>query len=225
MKVVDLNLLIYAVNADAPQHARALQWWEDTLNGEEQVGLAWPVVLGFLRICTRPGVLPKPLAPDRPRSRRNLDQPLAHPAPDAGDRHWTVLRPCWTGPAASAISRPTRIWRRSPSSTTRRSARPTPTSALQRSEGDEPDRLRAPSRPSSYSASVPVVTDPDDYVWRRSATADQRGCCPPPRPNGGAARHPPVCPTAPMRSPFRTTAPSSTAVLDRCAKYEYKPRP
>lgn len=40
MKVVDLNLLPYAVNADAPEHASARTWCESVLNGEEQMGLA-----------------------------------------------------------------------------------------------------------------------------------------------------------------------------------------
>jgi len=63
MKIVDLNVLLYAVNASAPQHAAALKWWERTLNGDEQVGLAWPILLGFLRLTTRPGLLPRPLKP------------------------------------------------------------------------------------------------------------------------------------------------------------------
>ncbi len=93
MKVVDLNLLIYAVNEDAPQHARARRWWEATLNGDEQVGLAWAVVLGFLRLCIRSGVLPRPLAP-----KQALDlvqawilHPLVVPL-HAGDQHWVILR-------------------------------------------------------------------------------------------------------------------------------------
>jgi len=60
VKVVDLNLLLYAVNADAPQHAKARRWWEGSLNGDEQIGLAWPVALGFLRLSTRAGILPSP---------------------------------------------------------------------------------------------------------------------------------------------------------------------
>lgn len=93
MKVVDLNLLIYAVNEDAPRHARARRWWEATLNGDEQVGLAWPVVLGFLRLCTRAGVLPRPLAP---KQALDLVQSwIAHPlivALHPGDQHWSILR-------------------------------------------------------------------------------------------------------------------------------------
>lgn len=31
MKVVDLNVLMYAVNEDAPEHAGARRWWESAL--------------------------------------------------------------------------------------------------------------------------------------------------------------------------------------------------
>lgn len=93
MKVVDLNLLLYAINEDAPQHPKARRWWESTLNGDEQVGLAWPVVLGFLRLCTRGGIVPRPLTP-----RQALDTVgdwVAHPLVVLllpGDGHWTLLR-------------------------------------------------------------------------------------------------------------------------------------
>lgn len=93
MKVVDLNLLLYATNEDAPLHAKARKWWEATLAGDEQVGLAWPVALGFLRLCTRGGILPKPLTP-----RQALDtvgEWIAHPLVSLlhpGNGHWTIFR-------------------------------------------------------------------------------------------------------------------------------------
>jgi len=64
VKLVDLNALLYAVNRDAAHHARVRAWWEETLAGDDPVALAWPVVLGFLRLTTHPAVFPKPLSPD-----------------------------------------------------------------------------------------------------------------------------------------------------------------
>ena len=61
MKVVDINILIYAVNRDAPRHARAKEWWEQALSSEEPVGLTWIVLLGFLRIITSGRIMPNPL--------------------------------------------------------------------------------------------------------------------------------------------------------------------
>lgn len=60
--IPDLNLLIYAVDASFPQHGRARQWWEDTLNGEAPVGLCDVVSFGFLRLTTRRGIFAQPLS-------------------------------------------------------------------------------------------------------------------------------------------------------------------
>ena len=62
MKVPDLNLLLYAVDRDAPDHRAALRWWNATLSGGETVGLAWSVLLGFVRLTTSPLVVRSPLA-------------------------------------------------------------------------------------------------------------------------------------------------------------------
>jgi toxin-antitoxin system PIN domain toxin len=62
MIVVDVNLLIYAVNEDAPLHRRAKAWWETTLSGNETVGLSWTVILAFLRLTTRAGIFRTPLS-------------------------------------------------------------------------------------------------------------------------------------------------------------------
>jgi toxin-antitoxin system PIN domain toxin len=63
MIVVDVNLLLYAVNRDAPLHAKAKAWWQSVLNGSEPVGIPWNVMLAFLRLTTRAGVFAKPLRP------------------------------------------------------------------------------------------------------------------------------------------------------------------
>lgn len=61
MLVVDVNLLVYAVVTGFPQHARARGWWEQTLNSRAEVGLAAPVLFGFVRLVTNPRVLDAPL--------------------------------------------------------------------------------------------------------------------------------------------------------------------
>jgi uncharacterized protein len=61
MIIVDVNLLIYAVNEDAPLHTKAKTWLERILSGTETVGFAWTVLLAFLRLSTRAGVFQKPL--------------------------------------------------------------------------------------------------------------------------------------------------------------------
>jgi predicted nucleic acid-binding protein len=54
MILLDANLLIYAVNEDAPQNRRAKRWLESALSGSETVGFAWNVLLAFLRVTTHP---------------------------------------------------------------------------------------------------------------------------------------------------------------------------
>ncbi len=61
MRVVDANVLLYAVNLDATEHETAKSWMEERLGGTEAVGFAWVALLAFLRISTRPGLLEAPL--------------------------------------------------------------------------------------------------------------------------------------------------------------------
>ena len=62
MIVVDVSLLIYAVNQDSPDHHKAKSWLETAISGTETVGLPWIVLLAFLRLTTRSGLFQKPLA-------------------------------------------------------------------------------------------------------------------------------------------------------------------
>ena len=41
MILVDANLLIYAVNRDAPGHRKAKSWLESAISGTETVGFSW----------------------------------------------------------------------------------------------------------------------------------------------------------------------------------------
>ncbi len=66
MRVIlpDINLLVYAYNEDAPFHEPAKAWWERCLSGTEPVGLAWVVMLGFVRLMSSRRVLTEPMAVD-----------------------------------------------------------------------------------------------------------------------------------------------------------------
>ena len=93
MKLVDANLLLYAVDEASPHHRPAKQWLEDQLSGSETVAFAWVVLLGFVRLATNPRVFESPLAPEEALDLVDswLDQPAAtvvHPT----DRHSSVLR-------------------------------------------------------------------------------------------------------------------------------------
>lgn len=93
MKLVDANVLLYAVNEDAPHHATAHSWLDHGLAGPETVGFAWVVLLAFLRLSTRPGLFPRPLTLDEAAGAVELwlEQPAAlvvHPS----DRHLSLVR-------------------------------------------------------------------------------------------------------------------------------------
>ena len=121
MMLLDLNVLLYAVNEDAPHHARARRWLEETLSGTETVAFSWSAILGFLRLSTRASVFPKPLSVDDAFAaiRGWLAQPCATVI-DPGERHLAVLegllRPLGTGgnltsdAHLAALAEPTVAW-------------------------------------------------------------------------------------------------------------------
>jgi toxin-antitoxin system PIN domain toxin len=60
MILPDVNVLLYAVNAAAPQHAVAHAALNEAFQ-KGPVALAWPALLGFVRLATRSGIVPRPL--------------------------------------------------------------------------------------------------------------------------------------------------------------------
>ena len=93
MKIVDTNLLLYAVNRDSPHHAPCRAWLEAALDQDEPVGLAWVVLLGFVRIATNPRAFSHPLTAGAAVDRVNdwlaaSCCTLVEPA----DHHWELMR-------------------------------------------------------------------------------------------------------------------------------------
>ena len=107
MILVDANLLIYATDADSPHHARAQAWFEALLSSTAPVALAWVVILAFLRITTRPGIMRQPLSPEGAVG--FIDEWLAQPyvsVLEPGEHHWPILRNLLktTGTAGNLVS-------------------------------------------------------------------------------------------------------------------------
>jgi uncharacterized protein len=93
VRLVDLNILLYAINADGPHHRASKLWIEDTLGGVETVAIPWIVILGFLRLATSRHVFAKPLPVDEAVAivdgwvgRPNVV--ALYPGPD----HWRILK-------------------------------------------------------------------------------------------------------------------------------------
>lgn len=92
MILPDANLLIYAVNRDAPHHRQARKWLEQVLSGTEAVGMAWIVLLAFIRITTHPKLFDRPLVVDQALDyvERWLSQPYVRPI-SPGEKHWLIM--------------------------------------------------------------------------------------------------------------------------------------
>lgn len=93
MILVDVNLLIYAIDADSPHHEVARKWLERTLSGTVEVGFPWIVVLAFLRITTHPRIVRAPLEPEAALDYIEdwLRQPYVRIV-NPGENHWPILR-------------------------------------------------------------------------------------------------------------------------------------
>lgn len=63
MKIVDANVLLYAVNSASTHHEASRQWLDGALSGADDVGLAWVPILAFVRLSTKIGLFPSPLPP------------------------------------------------------------------------------------------------------------------------------------------------------------------
>jgi uncharacterized protein len=62
MKLPDVNVLVHAVDTKHPNHAVARFWLQDALVETGGVGFAWVVLVGFVRVSTRAGILTQPLS-------------------------------------------------------------------------------------------------------------------------------------------------------------------
>ncbi len=64
MKIVDANVLLYAVNSASEHHRSSVRWLDGALSGSDAVGLAWVPLLAFIRLTTKDGLFPSPLRPE-----------------------------------------------------------------------------------------------------------------------------------------------------------------
>ncbi len=61
MILLDANILLYAYNADAPEHKAAARWLAKLIAGNETIALPWVTLWAFIRIGTNPRIWPSPL--------------------------------------------------------------------------------------------------------------------------------------------------------------------
>ncbi len=90
---VDANVLVYASNEADAVHERALALVESLAAGPDIVYLFWPVLMGYLRIVTHPGILPRPLSPSDAMA--NVSELLGRPhvrSPGEAEGFWELFR-------------------------------------------------------------------------------------------------------------------------------------
>ena len=93
MIAIDANLFLYASDTSAAHHQASRRWLENTLSGEEAVGIPWAMVLAFLRVGTNPQIR---------KNAFSLQEAIAIVAGwlerpnvtllNPGERHWEILR-------------------------------------------------------------------------------------------------------------------------------------
>jgi hypothetical protein len=102
MKLVDANVLLYAVNSDAPHHEASRGWLDGALSGKATVAFAWISLLAFVRLSTKVGLFPSPLSIDGAmgRVRAWLEAPPAvvvEPSVDHARILYSLLGPVGVG--------------------------------------------------------------------------------------------------------------------------------
>ena len=93
MKLVDANVLLYAVNRDAEHHETSRGWLDAALSGGATVAFSWIALLAFVRLSTKAGLFPSPLGVDEALARVHAwtsagPAAIVEPTPD----HATILQ-------------------------------------------------------------------------------------------------------------------------------------
>ena len=102
MIVPDTNLLVFAYDLTATRHQRARRWWEESLSGDEPVGIPWIVVLAFTRLLTHPTIFARPMTTVEVRERVDmwLGQPhvrVLYPSPSTMEIFFRLLESAGVG--------------------------------------------------------------------------------------------------------------------------------
>lgn len=92
MILPDVNVLVYAFRADAPDHDRYRAWLEEALGGQESFGLSELVLSGFVRVVTHPRVFAHPTKVDRALHATRIWRDLPNCVPvHPRARHWEIF--------------------------------------------------------------------------------------------------------------------------------------
>jgi toxin-antitoxin system PIN domain toxin len=90
--LLDANLLIYAYDSVASEHARARSWLERRFSSREAIALSWITILAFLRISTSRRSESDPMSTEEATS--VVTDWIAHQNVvllSPTERHWRIL--------------------------------------------------------------------------------------------------------------------------------------
>jgi toxin-antitoxin system PIN domain toxin len=92
MRLVDVNVLVYAHRLDAARHQEYANWLRGLLAGQEPYGVSDLVLSGFLRVVTNPKVFrqPTPMEAALAFTETVRTQPNCVPV-EPGQRHWGIF--------------------------------------------------------------------------------------------------------------------------------------
>ena len=92
MRLVDVNVLVYAFREDAPRHAEYRDWVRGLLASNQGYATSDHVLSGFLRVVTHPRVFhpPTPIAAALAFADAFRHRPTAVPLAPGG-RHWDLF--------------------------------------------------------------------------------------------------------------------------------------
>ena len=74
----DVDVLLYASDRGSPFHDRAVQFLAERAGSHDLLYLAWPTVMGYLRIATHPGIFVHPLSATEAMGNANALVGLPH---------------------------------------------------------------------------------------------------------------------------------------------------
>ena len=107
MKLLDVNLLLYALDARSVHHANARNFLDRVLNADETIALPWTVIVAFLSAVTSTRIFTRALTADQALA--VVDGWLARAnviAVEPGPDHWSIMRDLMreSGTAGSLVS-------------------------------------------------------------------------------------------------------------------------
>ncbi len=92
MRLLDVNILLYAYDETASLHEPAAAWLSSEFNGREPTGLTYATVLAFVRIATSPRIMQQPFTIKA--ACEVVDEWFAQPSVvllPPTERHWSVF--------------------------------------------------------------------------------------------------------------------------------------